>query len=304
MRHVLLVLMCLAVAWSATAQPVTRTIPFGGLTRSFVIHAPARAQEQDRALVVVLHGMGGSGANALEQGRWATQADKEGFIVVAPEGLAENPDRPARFFGNRRSWNSGPATGSPAQRRGTDDVGFIGAVIADVRRTHRVDSRRIHVTGFSNGAAMAFRMGAERADIIASIAPVANGLLVPVAKLPRPVSLYLVWGAADPLNPMAGGKVERAGQTIERPSAEASWRRWAALLNCPGTPSRDRPAPDVTRQAFAGCDGGSTASFVSIDGLGHQWPGGRTYLRIVSGPGSDAFDATGAIWAFFKTTAR
>ena len=305
MRPVLLwILMSATIGWSAAAQPVTRTIPFGGLTRSYVIHAPARAQQQERALVVVLHGMGGNGANALEQGRWAAQADTAGFIVVAPEGLAENPDRPASFFGNRRSWNSGPATGSPAQRRGTDDVSFISAVIADVLRTHRVDSRRIHVTGFSNGAAMAFRVGAERADIIASIAPVANGLLVPVAKLPRPVSLLLIWGADDPLNPLAGGKVKRSGQTVERPSAEESWRRWATLLNCAGTPSRDRPASGVTRQVFAGCDDGSTASFVSIVGLGHQWPGGRTYLRIVSGPGSDAFDATGAIWAFFKTTAR
>ncbi len=304
MRMLLMLWVSCVVAWPAAAEPVQRTLAFGGFSRSYVVHVPARAAGREAPLVVVLHGLGGDGANVLQQGRWVEKANAEGFIVVAPEGVPEDPARPARFFGNKRSWNSGPATGSPAQARGIDDVGFIAAVIRDVQRLHRVDARRIHVTGFSNGAGMAFRVGAELPDVVASIAPVANGLLVPVETLRRPVSLMLVWGQADPLNPIAGGKVERNGGLVLRPSAEQSWRQWARLLGCPVAPVVDRSIPRVTRQAFEGCAGGSTAVLVGIEGLGHQWPGGRVVLRLVSGPGSDAFDATAEIWKFFAAHPR
>lgn len=293
-----------AAAATASARPVEKPLPFDGLARSYVIHAPASVSGREVPLVIVLHGQGGDGANVLEQGYWTQKADAEGFIVLAPEGVPERPERPARFMGNRRSWNSGPGTGSPAQLRNIDDVGFIRAVVADVRRSHGVDARRIYATGFSNGAAMAFRVGAEMPDVVAAIAPVANGLLVPVERLARPVSLLMIWGVDDPLNPFAGGRVERGGQTVVRPSAEESWRRWADLLDCSGAPPIERSIGKVTSRSFSRCRDGSEATLVAVDGLGHQWPGGRVYLRVVSGPGSNAINATDAIWSFFASHVR
>ena len=208
------------------------------------------------------------------------------------------------FFGNRRSWNAGPATGSPAAERGVDDVGFIRSLIGEMRRTHRVDPRRIYVTGFSNGAGMAFRIGAELSDLVAAIAPVANGLLLPVEKLKHPVPLLLIWGRDDPLNPIDGGVVSRGGREMVRLSAEDSWRRWAALLDCSGEPVVDRSVPRVTRRSFTGASGSAAAVLVEVAGLGHQWPGGREVLRLVSGPGSDALDATAEIWTFFSRISR
>lgn len=304
MRLFLLAFALGLLAATASARPVETPLAFDGLERSYVIHAPARAAGGDAPLVIVLHGQGGDGANVLEQGYWTRKADAEGFIVVAPEGVPERPDRPARFMGNRRSWNSGPGTGSPAQLRNIDDVGFIRAVVADVQRAHRVDARRIYATGFSNGSAMAFRVGAEMPDVVAAIAPVANGLLMPVDRLARPVSLLMIWGVDDPLNPFAGGPVERGGQTVVRPSAEESWRRWADLLGCSGAPTIDRSGRKVTSRSFSRCRDGSEATLIAVDGLGHQWPGGRVYLRVVSGPGSNAINATDAIWAFFASHAR
>ena len=126
----------------------------------------------------------------------------------------------------------------------------------------------------------------------------------PVEALERPVSLMLVWGMDDPLNPVTGGEVRRNGQEVLRPSAEGSWRQWARLLRCPAAPVVDRSVPRVIRQAFEGCADGSTAVLVGIEGLGHQWPGGKVVLRLVSGPGSDAFDATAEIWKFFAAHRR
>jgi polyhydroxybutyrate depolymerase len=293
-----------AIAPAHAADTVQRTIAFGGFERTYLVHVPQRAGRGPMPLVVALHGQGGSGSNILEQGHWVAKAEAEGFVVVAPEGLAENPNRRARFLGNRRSWNSGDLTGSPASARGTDDSGFIRAVIEAVRAEHGIDGRRIYVTGFSNGAAMAFRVGVDLSDIVAAIAPVANGLLMDARPLAKPVPLLMIWGLDDPLNPYAGGPVKRQSETVLRPSAEASLTTWSRLLACPRAPTVQQIGADVTRRAYTGCAGGSEALLISVAGLGHQWPGGEVKLRLISGRGSKTINATDAIWTFFAAQSR
>jgi polyhydroxybutyrate depolymerase len=118
------------------------------------------------------------------------------------------------------------------------------------------------------------------------------------------VSMLLIWGSADPLNPYDGGPVRRAGQTVERPSAPASWSRWGRALGCEGPPLAQTLAAGVTRQYFERCAAASSAELIRVEGLGHQWPGGETYVRVLSGPGSDALNATERIWAFFRAHGR
>lgn len=280
------------------------TLQFGGTARTYLVYAPKRIEQRDAALVIALHGNGGSGENFLKQGKWVKKAHAEGIILVAPDGVPERDDKPARFRDNRRSWNAGPETGSSAQLRGIDDVNFIRALIAEVKRDHRIDTQRIYVTGFSNGAGMAFRVGAELSDIIAAIAPVSNAMLLPVEELKKPVSLLLIWGSEDPLNPIDGGVVKRSGDKRTRPSAAASWTRWAELLGCNKTPHASKLSPAVEKQTYASCRDGSAAEFIKVDGMGHQWPGGEVVMRVVSGPGSSALDATDVIWTFFQAHSR
>lgn len=297
---ILLALLLVTLGGDAlAAREIEHALAFGGISRSYVVHAPPTLGARPAAVVIALHGFGGSGRNILDQGGWRAKADAAGFIVVAPDGIPERDDRPARFFGNPRSWNSGPETGSPAERRGIDDVGFIAAVIDDVARRYRIDPKRIYATGFSNGAAMAFRLGAELSDRIAAIAPVANGLLVPVPRLKKPVSLLMIWGTEDPLNPYQGGVLNRQAGRVVRPSAEASLQRWSAALACPRQ-SRVEVRRDIETRTLAPCTGNSEARLIAVKGLGHQWPGGRVALRMVSGPGSNAINATDAIWSFFE----
>jgi polyhydroxybutyrate depolymerase len=286
-------------------SPDIGTLESAGVQRRYVVHAPQRqAGAALVPLVIVLHGAGGNGRNALEQGRWVEKADAEGFVVVAPEGTAEHEDRRRSLLSNPQTWNAGPGIGSSAAARGVDDVGFIRDLIDELVRTRGIDPRRVFVTGFSNGAAMAFRVGAELSDRVAAIAPVSNGLLVPVPALARPVSLLLIWGTADPLNPFAGGIVKRGGQHYQRPSAVSSWKTWSRALACEGSPNSEALKAGVARQAFERCADRSAAEFISIEGLGHQWPGGRVYIRVVAGSGSDALDATDRIWDFFSAHGR
>ena len=163
-----------------------------------------------------------------------------------------------------------------------------------------VDRKRFFVTGFSNGAGMAFRVGVELSHRIAAIAPVSNVLLVNATSLKQPVSLILSWGTADPINPINGGTVTRFGQQQVRPSAENSWKTWGKLLNCPPTPKVIYEQHGVEGKALRPCQARSEALFYSVEGMGHNWPGGRNSLpEKIVGRKSNAIDATDLIWAFF-----
>jgi polyhydroxybutyrate depolymerase len=305
----------LSFAASQTIQtvPVGREVPLSLQTttsgeRTYVAYIPQKAPLTNASLVVVLHGTSGNGTQAIEKGNWKLAADRHGFIVLAPEGLLEHPDKKESFRGNRRAWNGGLQDGSWASTQGIDDVGFLRTLIttwtqANGSTAARVASSRVYITGFSGGAGMTFRAGAELSDIVAAIAPVSNGLLTTVTELPHPTSLLLIWGLADPLNPIDGGTVKRNDKLVMRPSAESSWQRWSTLLGC-----RDQAqtrylqeTTDITISEHLACRDKSKALFYRIAKLGHQWPGGKTYARMLAGPGSDALNATETIWAFFES---
>ncbi len=298
-------IVALALLWStaASSQVEPGTLAFDGLQRSYRLHLPAHAP-QPWPLVIVFHGFGGDGENALEQGRWVEKSNAAGFAVLAPDGSFEHEDRAPRFVGNPRSWNSGAGTGSPAQQRGVDDIGFVRALLDELLRTQPLDASRVYATGFSNGAAMAFRVGLELSERIAAIAPVANSLLTAPQPLNQPVSLLLIWGRDDPLNPIEGGPLKRSTGAVARPSAQESWQTWGRLLHCSDEPLESVLSDRLTLMAQRECDGGASSQWITVEGLGHQWPGGRTYLRLISGPGSDAIDATDQIWRFFSQQPR
>jgi polyhydroxybutyrate depolymerase len=54
----------------------------------------------------------------------------------------------------------------------------------------------------------------------------------------------------------------------------------------------------VTCVNHGGCSGGADVELCTVDGGGHQWPGGRD-LGILNGTLSNDIDATDAIWSFF-----
>jgi len=300
---VLVGLLCLANLCPAQTPEslVYQTIQVDGRSRSYAVYIPDHQGGDRMPLVIVLHGQGGNGVQALTQGHWLQAARQHHFALVAPDGVLADPGRPESFLGNRRSWNAGPSLGAPAEAQGVDDVSFLGKVLDQVQRDPAIDQTRAYISGFSNGAAMALRAATELPNRFAAVAPVSNALLVPVARRPTPPSLLLIWGTADPLNPIAGGEVKRAGQSYMRPSAAQTLRAWGTALGCSERESLAMLAPGIEEYRLEGCPAGREAKLVTIAGLGHQWPGGETYVRMIAGPGSNALDATTFIWGFFAT---
>ena len=278
------------------------TLKVGDLERRYTVHIPSGYESQKPAPVVMMfHGAGGTARGAMRQTGWSAKADAAGFLAVFPEAVSRDPFRPPRFKDNPQIWNDGSGRGH-AGRRNIDDVGFAKAVIDDLRSRFALDERRIYATGFSNGASMAFRVGAELSERIAAIAPVSGLLWLEHPKLKRPVPLIYLIGAEDPFNPLQGVESRMAGRkTNPKPSARASVERWAELLGCVAEPREVANRDGVKVAAYDTCRKESEVIVYTIEGMGHTWPGGRSRLpEWMVGKTTSKLNANDVIWEFFE----
>lgn len=266
-----------------------------GRTRTYKLHVPARVAQGTSPvpLVIMLHGGGGNADNAELMSGFSPKADREGFIVAYPDGTGGG--RAAMF-----TWNAGHCCGYAMQNK-VDDVGFIGALIDQVQRDHRIDPNRIYVTGMSNGGMMSHRVGIGHADRIAAIAPVVGGLFGDESTPRTPVSAIIINGVRDESVPYNGGPSGGIGArawdgTAVRPAVEQG-TFWASAGRCNAAP-RESDGGGFTLWQYDCPSPVGVARYAMKDG-GHAWPGGRKGSRRGDDPGN-ALEATDVIWDFFK----
>jgi polyhydroxybutyrate depolymerase len=288
-------------AVSAPSSENPGIITIAGLQRAYQVHLPPSFDKgRSWPLVIVLHGGGGEGKamNALTD--FNSLADKEGFIVVYPDGYEHN-------------WNDGrDDPGIKAQAENIDDVSFISALIDRLTQDLNISKKMVYVTGISNGAIMSYRLGAQLADKIAAIAPVAGNIPEKTASSwspARPLSVLIINGTDDPLVPFGGGDVSflslKRGKVV---SVADSVKFWTAKDGCPQAPqTRQLPhlnPSDTTSTSvedYQGCRDGTEVILYTVKGGGHTWPGGLQYMREqLVGKTSRDFSATETIWQFFK----
>jgi len=280
------------------------TLDHGGRQRSYIVHVPPGAHAP-AALVVSLHGGGGNAAGQQKYSLMDALADREGFVVLYPNGTGRLRDR-------LLTWNAGTCCGSAAREQ-VDDVGFIAAAIDDLSARVAVDPRRIYATGMSNGAMMAHRLAAELPDRIAAIAPVAGAMVFRGA--PRgPVPVLDIHSVDDPRALYAGGLGPPFPMTTTRvlhPAVGETLARWSAANGCKGEPAV------VEARSGDGPNSGQTATLLSypgcraplehwkLTGAGHVWPGGQQkYLTRLLGRGTSLIDANAEMWRFFSRARR
>lgn len=250
-----------------------------GHERRCLLHVPTTGAGWPRALVLMLHGAGATAQWALEETGWEHTAEREGFLLALPEALPLDPTRSAQFHRNPNWWNDG----SPAARsakRSVDDVHFLDQLIDAIQGEHPLDC--VCATGFSNGAAMTFRLAAEGERSLTALAPVAGYCWLESPRLVRPLPTLYLLGREDPLVPFTGGRVRSPwGWTENRPPVQETITLWQKAL---------AGRPELTVEV--------------IEGLGHHWPGGRGVLsRRLFGPPSDKVKANERIWEFFRSVA-
>lgn len=271
-------------------------LDFGGLVRTYVVHAPAGVSHPV-GLVVNLHGGGGTGRGEEALTHYDAVADAHGFVVVYPDGIDKN-------------WADGRGASEP-NRRGIDDVGFISALVSKLAADYGIDAGHIFATGMSNGAFMTNRLACDRADLFAAIAPVSGTLGVNVECTPsRPVAVLEIHGTADPIVPFDGGAMIGRGGPSTIVSAPSMVERWRDIDGCQSDPGQDvlprnSDGTEVHRFTTTSCADGTAVVFMAVDNGGHTWPGGTQYPpKAVIGPTSHAFDASETSWQFFASHIR
>ena len=258
------------------------------LRRSYLLHIPRTYDpRQPTSLVLAFHGRLGTGKKMALLTNLSDLADKQGFIVVYPNGVW-------------RSWNAGHGTGK-AEAKGVDDVKFTMRLIDSLSQTLNIDRHRVYATGFSNGATLVHRLACELSDKIAAIAAVAGTMAPKIARTchpDRPVSVLQIHGTADPIVPWEGG-LTGGGGVVE--SVAATIAGWVARNGCPSKPEVVDLGIGVSRASYNSGQQGAPVIFYRVEGGGHTWPGGYEHLpKQIIGATEPSWDASQAIWDFFR----
>jgi polyhydroxybutyrate depolymerase len=257
-----------------------------GLTRDYLLFVPKSYDRSRPApLVISMHGATLWGAAQRDLSQWNAIAEREGFIVVYPSGLAGN---------GPRVWRLSSPIGVPR------DVTFISDLIDKLRAEYNIDPARIYADGLSNGGGMAFVLSCTLSDRIAAVGMVNAAHLVPwdSCKDPHPVPMIAFHGTADPAVPYRGGRTWAAPQTFPD---QLTWTaNWARRNRCAPEPVDATVSDTVTSRTYTGCANDATVVLYTIRDGGHDWPGGPPLPGWLSGPISRGIDASNQMWTFFR----
>lgn len=214
-------------------------IESSGQTRQYLLHVPATYKpEEPAALVLVFHGAGIGAERFVGYTRFSTVADREGFLVVYPQGLGEEP-----------FWNTSPRS---------YDVQFIGDLLDHLQRRCHVDPNRIYASGHSNGGGMVDRLACVLADRIAAIGPVSGAYSSGNCLPSRPIAVFAIHGIADNIVSYKGIPEWAAG--------------WARRNGCDPEPAEVPHNILISEKQWLNCEAGADVVLYTIQDLGHDWP--------------------------------
>lgn len=265
------------IVWMSAADRTNGSVIAEGAVRRYLLHVPsAYDRSRPAPLVISLHGANGWPAQQMGLSGWNRVADENGFLVLYPS---------ARGF--PRVW-----------RRA--DVRMIEQVIDTLAARYNIDVSRIYVDGFSQGASMAFVLSCALPSRFAAVGLVAAAHEWPASACDRehPIPMISFHGTADPIGAYHGGKNPIGPGTF--PSIAAWTVDWARRNGCAVTPSDSQVSAHVGRREYASCAGRSSVILYSVQGGGHQWPGGPAMLQRWLGRGTTELDATAVMWDFFR----
>jgi len=297
------------------------TVRVGNLDREYLVHLPpAYDSRRPMSLVLDFHGYTGDAAGEELRTRLSAHADRHGYIVVYPQStgfLAEDGRRITSWndlAGSASPGPEGPICSEAAQRYPHppecgeprpcnwaschDDLGFVDKMLDRLEETLCFDRDRVYATGMSNGGMFVHRLGCERPDRFAAIAPVGGTLARGFNCAPgrsTPLSILNIYGSRDDYVSQRGGA---SSDGYYYTSAEELIRRWASAAS-QGCDPASTPYPtsldgtlDLSCVQRDNCATGAEVVHCTWDGS-HDWPRAGTVDL-----------ANEVIWEFFSRHAR
>jgi poly(hydroxyalkanoate) depolymerase family esterase len=258
-------------------SPLAETTDFGsnpGALRMFSF-VPENLQ-QPPALVVVLHGCGQTAAGYDLGAGWSTLAKHYGFVLLMPE------QQPSNNGQGCFNWFSPEDTA-----RDSGEACSIRQMIARMVGDHKVDERRIFVTGLSAGGAMTSVMLATYPEVFAAGAVIA-GLPFGVASNvrealsgmfqspARPAGELgdLVRSASDHKGPWPKISVWHgsADRTVNPANANEIVKQWLDVHDLPAAPMSEGIVDGYPRQIWWNADGETIVESYTITDMAHGTP--------------------------------
>jgi polyhydroxybutyrate depolymerase len=278
------------------ADQSVHPLSYQGRNRSYLLHVPAStAGKESLPLVIVLHGGTGNGESAVRMSGFNAVADRYGVIAAYPNGTGRAGDNLLL------TWNGGSCC-AYAETAEVDDVGFLRAVVEDIRAHYAIDRNRVFATGLSNGAIMSQRLACEAADVFAAIAPVAGTLNFSGCHPGQPVSVIEFHGTDDQHIPYDGGYGPKSLVHVNFASVAATLAFWSAADGCASQPESSVQG-SVRHDVWTHCAQGAAVELYTIEGGGHAWPGGAGGWADSDTP-TQAISASQLIWDFFAAHPR
>jgi polyhydroxybutyrate depolymerase len=258
---------------TATASPIQagdsqRKLTVNGLERTYLLHIPPGLDSiHPVPVVLAFHGFGEQPADMQRFTGFTEIADKSGFLIVYPEGMA-------------LSWNADICCGYAFDNK-IDEASFVRQIVSDLGTIAKVDPKRIYATGFSMGGPLVYKLACQMSDILAGIAPVAGVLAYSPCQPQEPVSVMHIHGGADIKVPYAGGGA------LHLPPVEQGISTWAKLDGCDNSPKVEKLQNIITHTSYTSCQAGTGVELYVVEPAGHMWP--TKYI----------WPASQVIWDFF-----
>ena len=216
------------------------TLKHGGHLREYFVFLPSTYDgEKIHPVALFMHGYGGTatGIEAEVTQGLNQYAEEYGYVMVYPQGTWFMASVDGAEPWEVTSWNhmsdkfdtgpEGPICTEDANRSPcppecgncgrcgwtscNDDVGFLRALVDSITTSFRVDADRFFVSGFSNGAMMANRIGCEASELFAAVALIGGRVEPGFECTPtRGLPLLQINGGADEIAPH-DGRVSSSG---------------------------------------------------------------------------------------------
>ncbi len=278
-------------------------ITWDGDERNYFVHFPSR-EKMKQAVPILFHLHGGGGiaqrTPGLTFGRFNELADRDGFIVVYPNAIEKN-------------WNDGRKSADvKSWKEDIDDVGFIMAIIDELKTKYKIDEQKIFTTGMSNGGFMSGRLVCDRADVFRGAAILTAQIskdYLPLCKPSQPTAILVMNGTEDKIVPYDGGQITVFRKTRgDIVSTDEFIKFWKNNNNCTSKkttvnlPNKMDDGTTVSIEEYSNCADRGALKLYKINGGGHTWPGGRQYLgEKWIGKTSREINACEVIWDYFKS---
>ncbi len=259
-KLILFLVITTVFAQTSTAEE-DHKINIDGTTRSYLSFIPTDLPKDKVPLMYVVHGGSGNAHHSYRTMGMNDVASKNHFIVVYPNGTSTLLGK------ERRVWNAGNCC-AIAQRKNIDDVKFFDLMTKEILKNYPIDSKRIYITGESNGAMLSYRMMCELPDVFAAAIPFSGSLGIDNCKAGQKVALYDIHGSADKNVPYDGGRGKGPSNAVFR-SIPESIKIITSLRQCKEPTKKTLPNGDI--EAEYTCPGGAPVQTKLVKNGAHAW---------------------------------